>query len=221
MTQHHVGVGVVAALVLVLVAACGDDGEAPAEQAHPAPIPSAVMPASPATAATPGASITAPTPQERLHASLLAARFTAGVLPVPFADAVPTPGRVDDYDRQQQVVGVVEVPVRGPDVSNVIVYAVFPSAAHAQARLEQPGVSGLVMRASFMPEGFAVPARCTTGATAGRTPTGVTICSAAVENVVVAGLSETVGSQPSTGDTENALVLLRAGITHLETLQPR
>ena len=117
--------------------------------------------------------------------------------------------------------GVVEVPVRGPDVSNGIVYAVFPSAAHAQARLEQPGVAGLRMRASFVPEGFAVPARCTTGVTAGRTPTGVTICSAVVESVVVSGLSETVSSQPSTGDTENALVLLRAGLAHLETLQPR
>ena len=219
MTQNRVGAVIAAALVLV--AACGDDGKTTSGQGRTTMNPPATPTASAAAAATPGTSITAPTPQERLHASLLAARFTAGVLPVPFADAVPTTGQGDDYDRQQNVVGVVEVPVRGPDVSNGIVYAVFPSTANAQARLAQPGVSGLGMGASFVPEGFAVPVRCTTGVTAGRTPTGVTICSAVVESVVVSGLSETASSQPSTGDTENALVLLRAGIAHLETLQPR
>ena len=128
-TQNRVGVVIAAALLVGLVGACGDGGKAPAGRPHPTTRPPAAPTASPAAAAAPGASITAPTPQEHLHASLLAARFTAGVLPVPFADAVPTMGRVDDYDREQNVVGVVEVPVRGPDVSNGIVYAVLVVAA--------------------------------------------------------------------------------------------
>jgi hypothetical protein len=187
----------------------------------------------PATPAPPGATARAapsPTPvpaAAALYRALLSAPFPAEELPDGFAAPAVGPASffINDLARANGVVGEVDVTLQGPDASNAIVYLIFPSAEAAQAVFDAQKPAPPYTNASSVdvPDaGF--PLRCNSFAGDGPNgyQAGVTLCNGVLGEVEVAGFSQALydlGSQPSGGNQDAALALVKAGAAHLATIR--
>ncbi len=194
-----------------------------------APVTTSVPPAATARPATPRPSATAtPAPAAAsLYRALLAAPFPAEELPDGFA--TPAVGAasffINDLARANGVIGEVDVTLQGPDASNAIIYLVFPNAEAAQAVFDaqKPAPPYTNASSTDVPDaGF--PVRCNSFSGDGPSGylAGVTLCNGLLGEVEVAGFSQTLydlGSQPSGGNLDAALALVKAGAAHLAAVR--
>ena len=149
------------------------------------------------------------------------------MLPPGLSSSKRETGTLNQPEKDHHVIGRVVFSIRGRDSLNLIVYSVWKTRAGAEWRLRHPLV-GSPLRDSFLIRGpvpaygsgsemveGSVPGIDSSTGKAARL--GVTSDGAIVGNVVVAG--SVASSRGVSHDRTAALVLLRAGIKHLQAVQ--
>ncbi|HZQ36988.1 MAG TPA: hypothetical protein VFD32_13745 [Dehalococcoidia bacterium] len=179
------------------------------------------MPPPPPASPTPASAAAA------LYRALLAAPVAAEELPDGFTapHVAVASFFINDLARANGVIGELDVTLQGPDASDAIIYLVFPGAEAAQAVFAAQTPAAPYTNASSVDvpnAGF--PVRCNSFGGDGPSGylAGVTICNGLIGEVEVAGFSQALydlGSQPSGGNMDAALALVKAGAAHLATVR--
>jgi serine/threonine protein kinase len=129
---------------------------------------------------TTAAAVSSLTPLDQYNA-LLNTRAVSGELPSGFSSHGVMPETPDDRDLAHHAVGQVRLNATGPEQSDYVDWVVFPTAADAQALVDDEYTS------KFTPPGFSSPTRCFTGTdmSASAAHYGYTTCVVLVGNTYV------------------------------------
>jgi hypothetical protein len=153
---------------------------------------------------------------QAIYNALLNNPFKTSELPAGFSSPGTTANAPDDYLLKFNVLGGVEITMKGPDAYNFINYWVYPTTEDAKKHFESHISTDNAYFASTSLAPY--PAVCAEYlASAGDGRYGATYCKALVGSVEVFGVSW-IESSTRYGDADNAVQLALAGIAHLNSL---
>ena len=151
----------------------------------------------------------------QLLGALLLTPFDDAELPAGFAAAETLPPSLPQSDRPGQPLGVVDVQVSGPDVLDVVSYAVYQAEADARAHFERPPIGAVPV------PGVSDPTLCFTSPLRRVGEAfGLTGCAVLLGHLEVLGIT-IVRGEAAPEDQGRALALMRAGVAHLERVRAR
>lgn len=159
-----------------------------------------------------------------LYTALLTTSYPDSQLPTGFSTAKVSVAKPDKA-KKHHVVGEVEVDINGPDVYDLVIYAVFPNPADARADLVDAKPSPNAHRVGAVP-GFRLPSVWDSGSVTGTNSFGKTVTDGltgmfVVDGSVIIGAVTTSADNETSGNVPAALALLKSGIRHLQRIESR
>ena len=153
---------------------------------------------------------------QAIYNALLNTPFKASELPAGFTSPATNANASDDYLQKFNVLGGVEITMKGPDAYNFINYWVYPTPEDAKRHFEQHISTDNAYFASTSLAPY--PAVCAEYlARAADARYGATYCKVLVGVVEVFGVSW-IQNSTRYGNADNAVQLALAGISHLNSL---
>lgn len=138
------------------------------------------------------------------------ARFDGGYTAAKFNPRTSAPG-------SPALGGVVHWPT-GPNALDQFGFHVAATAGDAATAFALPPTTFGPLTETFTPAEFSVPALCRVFAATGAGSGGLTTCSVLVDNVIIFGTTRG-RTDPSRGNDDDAVALVRAGMAQLQAVQ--
>jgi hypothetical protein len=158
-----------------------------------------------------------------LYTALLTTSYRDSELPSGFFTAKVSLSKPQSPAKSHHVVGEVEVDVNGPDPTDAILYAVFPSGHDATADLvfAKPKDGGRLI--GKVPA-YKIPSALFAGTLSGKNAFGQSVkngitAAAVVKGSVLVAAITTSSDNPDSGNVPAALALLRSGLRHLSRVE--
>ena len=161
-----------------------------------------------------------------LYTKLLRTPYAKSELPAGFTSATISRTATSKNSTKYHATGLVGVQYfGGPDVADVVIYYVFPTAADAHGDLTHPNTSSGDSHPAGKVPGISEPSLLVNGSITGKNSAGKTVTNgvtgaAAQSGTAIVAAATVSDAKTTSGNLPEAVALLKSALAHLAAVQP-